>query len=88
MYVQGRHAFAMFHAHTLREGRGHAYTNVTTITRLAKKLHYGQLLALLCYFVYFQATLLFSRHFFFLHSVWRLLEKKNTKDNDATTNSL
>ena len=35
MFVQGSHTFAMFHAHALRQGRGHAHTNVT-ITRYAK----------------------------------------------------
>ena len=62
---------AMFHAHALREGRDHAHTNVTTITRFAKNCNMA---ALVCYFVYFQATLSCFLDNFFLLSVWCSLE--------------
>ena len=60
--------FAMFHAHALREGHGHAHTNVTTNTRFAK----NGITVLLC--VYFQAV--FRTIFFCLVCGAHLKKKK------------
>ena len=41
-FVYGSHALAMFSAHALRDGRGHAHINVTTFTRFAHNCNVGQ----------------------------------------------
>ena len=65
MYVQGSHTFAMFHTHVTWGTWPHAHKRDDHY-QICWELHYGKLLALLCYFV-------FQTIFFFCLVVWRLL---------------
>ena len=76
MFIQGSHAFAMFSAHALREGRGYARINVTTFTRFVQYCSMGALLAFYGSTMQCSCTIWVFRTICFLLSVPARLKKK------------